>query len=592
MKDLVFKMSDLKSKLNVLGFKAKSKTFHRHETELPNGTGNRTIGVTKVNNNNQNTKPRNGNARPKSAHAHSASRRETLNAKLTQNVAHTERLVGRDAVTEETKRIRKQLVLQRTNQKRIDEEQHNSDSIGILGGKAVVKNLKHIHERANTKLNIQLQKQSVRPTQDKRNQSETNVQISYTRLNVNLNQVSTQTKSVSAIRNDENFDNIENNNNMMSVPVMPRVKSEIPPSRGQINILRNSPSRIPIASYKTAKMPDGSVEMKTSRGDVKVIYPDDEEEYYKDLDPVEYFDDKSVWDLPLPSPNRKTRNKQIIISSVVMDTSEHNVVDNHVVHQGLKPTLKRRPWSETIQEQEKMLMNRKKCVNTNNSVFAMFFDDSTNNEVVGNNKPKIQVTGFKGQTVKPQGEKRQTGNEHLSIIREEGRAPASFKYSDNKHVPEDVINGEFEIPKWAVQQNEIANKKRVAIESNRKYLNNALTVRGYRSQFDRKMARRPYSDLNLSESEMLGMRIGYENNSDQFESVITKYENKDHFRNSKQQFQRAPFGNVPKSEMLQPKRVMLSSEKLDFKKLQGFPNKPHIHVQPRRLKPVGTTGKQ
>ncbi|XP_060067422.1 uncharacterized protein LOC132547651 [Ylistrum balloti] len=100
-----------------------------------------------------------------------------------------------------------------------------------------------------------------------------------------------------------------------------------------------------------------------------------EDEYYANLDPVDYFNDPTIQDLPMFKEKPKTTEKaqihtmQLPTSLNIKDTPQY---------QG-----KTRVWSES----NKSLVTRKKYVNTKNSVYAMFFDDGANADTKRHRRP-------------------------------------------------------------------------------------------------------------------------------------------------------------------------------------------------------------
>ncbi|XP_069115838.1 uncharacterized protein [Argopecten irradians] len=91
-----------------------------------------------------------------------------------------------------------------------------------------------------------------------------------------------------------------------------------------------------------------------------------EDEYYANLDPVDYFNDPTIQDLPIFKDKSKTMEKTQ--KQKMRSPSSHKEPPQYDEDS--------RPWSESIQEvNNKTLLSRKKYVNTKNSVYAMFFDE-------------------------------------------------------------------------------------------------------------------------------------------------------------------------------------------------------------------------
>lgn len=133
-----------------------------------------------------------------------------------------------------------------------------------------------------------------------------------------------------------------------------------------------------------------------------------EDEYYANLDPVEYFNDTTVQDLPIYREKPKTVDPPPI----------HTIqLPKPPKKAQLNCLEKPRPWSESIKDQNKALQARKKYVNTKNAVYAMFFDDKyeeinvdakkylrplTDDKVITHNtRTAIQHGGIVGNTSGP-----------------------------------------------------------------------------------------------------------------------------------------------------------------------------------------------
>ncbi|XP_033758721.1 uncharacterized protein LOC117341023 [Pecten maximus] len=89
-----------------------------------------------------------------------------------------------------------------------------------------------------------------------------------------------------------------------------------------------------------------------------------EDEYYAKLDPVDYFNDPTIQDLPMLKEKSKTTGKNQM-HSMQLPTMKSPPHDDG----------KSNPWSGRLKDPNKTLVARKKYVNTKNSVYAMFFDD-------------------------------------------------------------------------------------------------------------------------------------------------------------------------------------------------------------------------
>ncbi|XP_021366329.1 uncharacterized protein LOC110458759 [Mizuhopecten yessoensis] len=295
-----------------------------------------------------------------------------------------------------------------------------------------------------------------------------------------------------------------------------------------------------------------------------------EDEYYANLDPVDYFNDPTVQDLPIFKEKPKTTEKLTQIHTMRLPTTPK--VKDTTGYRG-KP----RPWSESIKDQNDALLTRKKFVNTKHSVYAMFFDEKpvglntdtkkhlrplTDDKVIMQSTKNLQNGGVVGNTV---------GVKKSRLTKVDGHKLLASRTNNTRGPPGSEKS-------WIPRYNGLALDKQPCTTDHKTGSRNVSIAQGQVVKDPKAKYRyelRPFSEgVNiLAENEMLRFRANQELYRSKYnvDKLLAKHKKK--------------CGNFPNGFDLKPRRNnLVGPEHVEVKHPGTLTG--HLSQRPQKLKPI------